>query len=110
MQRVTLHIEGELKVRTRRVHAANSFNSAFVSFRSRCRTTGILVAAALAPRAISKLESAVFALSDDELDVVMHLAAPLPPQNRNGFLEAIAAELQARGGEVGPGSGAPHRQ
>ena len=43
-------------------------------------------------------------LSDDELDVVMNLAAPLPPQNRNNFLEAIAAELQARGAEVGPGA------
>jgi hypothetical protein len=43
-------------------------------------------------------------LSDDELDAVMNLAAPLPPQNRNRFLEAIAAELQARGAEVGPGA------
>jgi hypothetical protein len=44
------------------------------------------------------------ALSDDELDAVLNLAAPLPPQNRNSFLEAIAAELQARGTEAGPGA------
>jgi hypothetical protein len=43
-------------------------------------------------------------LSDDELDAVMNLAQPLPPQNRNAFLEAIAAELQARGAEAGPGA------
>jgi hypothetical protein len=46
----------------------------------------------------------MLALSDDELDAVMHLAAPLPLQNRKRFLEAIASELQARGAEAGPGA------
>jgi hypothetical protein len=46
----------------------------------------------------------MLSLTDEELDVVMNLAAPLPPQTRNNFLEAIAAELQARGAEVGPGA------
>jgi hypothetical protein len=52
------------------------------------------------------MESALppFSFSDSELDAVMNLAAPLPAQNRNRFLETIAAELQARGGEVGPGA------
>jgi hypothetical protein len=48
-------------------------------------------------------------LSDDELAAVMNLSAPLPPANRNRFLEAIAAELQVRGGCSGPGRGASRR-
>jgi hypothetical protein len=31
-----------------------------------------------------------FSFSDDELEQLMVLATPLPPQNRNRFLEAIA--------------------
>ena len=52
----------------------------------------------------------MLSLTDEELDVVMNLAAPLPPQTGNNFLEAIAAELQARGGGGRSRSGAPHRQ
>ena len=44
------------------------------------------------------------ALTDAELDIVMTLAAPLPPENRSDFLEAIAGELTAQGAEVGPGA------
>ena len=43
----------------------------------------------------------MLALSDDELEVVMNLAAPLPPQNCNSFLEAIAAELRGHAGSIG---------
>ena len=41
----------------------------------------------------------MLALSDDELDVVINLAAPLPPRTEKSFLEAMAAELtrEARG-------------
>ena len=44
------------------------------------------------------------ALSDDELDIVLALAKPLPPENRDGFLRAIAAELAAHGMPIGPGA------
>jgi hypothetical protein len=40
--------------------------------------------------------------SDAEIDVVLALAAPLPPENRTRFLEAIAAELAAHGTQIGP--------
>jgi hypothetical protein len=43
-------------------------------------------------------------LTDDEMNTVMALAAPLPPENRVPFLEAIADELAANGAEVGPGA------
>jgi hypothetical protein len=43
-------------------------------------------------------------LDDDEMNMVMALAAPLPAQNRVPFLEAIAAEIEANGAEVGPGA------
>lgn len=44
------------------------------------------------------------ALSDDDIDVLMTLASPLPLENRSGFLEAVAAELAAQGAEPGPGA------
>jgi hypothetical protein len=44
------------------------------------------------------------AFSDAELDMLLTLAQPLPPENRTRFLEAIAAELAAQGAELGPGS------
>jgi hypothetical protein len=40
-------------------------------------------------------------LSDDELNVVMAAARPLPVERRDAFLQAVAAEL--RGRELGPG-------
>jgi hypothetical protein len=43
-------------------------------------------------------------LDDSELETVMALAAPLPPENRVPFLEAVADELAAQGAEVGPGA------
>ena len=49
-----------------------------------------------------------FSLSDAELEQLMVLATPLPPQNRSRFFEAVSAEVQARGADcVGPGT--PHR-
>ena len=44
------------------------------------------------------------ALTDAELDIVMTLTSPLPPENRSDFLEAIAGELTAQGAEIGPGA------
>ena len=43
-------------------------------------------------------------LTDDEMNTIMALAAPLPQESRAGFLEAIAAELAVQGAEVGPGA------
>ena len=46
-----------------------------------------------------------FSLSDAELEQLMVLATPLPPQNRSRFFEAVSAEVQARGADcVGPGT------
>ncbi len=42
--------------------------------------------------------------NDDEMNTVMALAQPLPPENRVPFLEAVADELAANGAEVGPGA------
>jgi hypothetical protein len=41
-------------------------------------------------------------LSDDEMDAVYRACRPLAPRQRDGFLRALAAELQGR--EIGPGS------
>lgn len=41
-------------------------------------------------------------LSDSELDQVYAACRPLAPDQRNGFLQALAAEL--RGREIGPGT------
>jgi hypothetical protein len=35
------------------------------------------------------------ALTDSELDIVMHAAAPLQPPDRDGFLQAVAKRLTA---------------
>jgi hypothetical protein len=45
---------------------------------------------------------APIALSDAQLDAVMRVCAPLRPDARGGFLEAVAAALQGR--EIGDGS------
>ena len=37
--------------------------------------------------------STPIALSDSELDIIMHAAAPLQPQDRDGFLQAVAKRL-----------------
>jgi hypothetical protein len=42
------------------------------------------------------------ALSDLQLDAIMRACAPLQPDARAGFLEAVAAALQGR--EVGDGA------
>ena len=42
-------------------------------------------------------------LDDAEMDQVMSACAPLPPERRDAFLQAIAAEL-AGCPEIGPGS------
>jgi hypothetical protein len=45
-----------------------------------------------------------FSLSDDELDDVMNLAAPLDPAMRDPFLRAVAIELaRYRPEAIGPG-------
>jgi hypothetical protein len=44
--------------------------------------------------------------TDEEKDLLLTLAAPIPPRQRQEFLLAIAAELeteQTAGAEVGPG-------
>jgi hypothetical protein len=41
-------------------------------------------------------------LSDDELDAVMTIAAPIPPSRRSDFLEAVATILR-QPNERGPG-------
>ena len=41
-------------------------------------------------------------LSDDQLEIVMGLARPLPPWQRGLFLEAVARRLE--GAEIGDGS------
>lgn len=43
------------------------------------------------------------ALSDAQLDAVMNAARPIPPEQRDAFLHAVADAL-AQAGEVGPGS------
>jgi hypothetical protein len=42
-------------------------------------------------------------LSDDELEIVMSAAAPLPPQDRSRFLIDVAAELEKHRSDLGPG-------
>jgi hypothetical protein len=42
------------------------------------------------------------ALSDEQLAAIMRACAPLRPDDRAGFLEAVAAALQGR--EIGDGS------
>jgi hypothetical protein len=44
-----------------------------------------------------------FALSDEELDLLMTLAQPLPPHARPAFVEAVLAQAAKYGVEVGPG-------
>ena len=41
-------------------------------------------------------------LTDEELQHVMDLAAPIPIEQRDAFLRSLAAELRIRG-DVGPG-------
>ena len=41
--------------------------------------------------------STMFALSDNQLALVMTAAGPLPPEKRSVFLERVAARLQLRG-------------
>jgi hypothetical protein len=43
-------------------------------------------------------------LSDDELAAVLAAARPLERGQRDGFLQAVAAELKARGPILGPGT------
>jgi hypothetical protein len=43
-------------------------------------------------------------LSDDELDAVMAAARPIDRDQRDAFLQTVAAELRKAGGEVGPGT------
>jgi hypothetical protein len=45
----------------------------------------------------------MISLDDDEMAALLDLA-PLQPRERARFLEAIAAELQAHPGELGPGA------
>ena len=45
----------------------------------------------------------MLSLDDSELEIIMQLAQPLPAQNRVHFLEAVAAEIEAQGAEVGVG-------
>jgi hypothetical protein len=42
-------------------------------------------------------------LTDEQLAQVMELAAPIPVEQRDKFLRALAGELHLRGGDVGPG-------
>jgi hypothetical protein len=42
-------------------------------------------------------------LSDSDLDMIMHACRPISPERRDGFLQAVASELE-RCGEIGPGS------
>ena len=44
------------------------------------------------------------ALTDDELTAVMAAARPLDRDQRDAFLQAVAAELRKPGGAVGPGT------
>jgi hypothetical protein len=39
--------------------------------------------------------STPIALSDSELDIIMHAAAPLQPQDRDAFLKDVAGRLAA---------------
>jgi hypothetical protein len=48
------------------------------------------------------MQSLPVALSGADLESVMTAAAPIQPQDRDGFLQAICAEL-AKYPEVGPG-------
>jgi hypothetical protein len=43
------------------------------------------------------------ALSDDELDALLVLAAPVPVEQRDAFLKDVVRELAAYNGDVGPG-------
>jgi predicted DNA-binding transcriptional regulator YafY len=43
-------------------------------------------------------------LSDDELTAVMSACRPLDRDQRDEFLQAVAAELRKAGGAVGPGT------
>ena len=42
-------------------------------------------------------------LTDDELQIILTSAAPIPIADRAGFLEAVATRLQQTGGELGVG-------
>ena len=42
-------------------------------------------------------------LSDSELDAVMAAARPIDRDQRDAFMQAVAAELRKAGGAVGPG-------
>jgi hypothetical protein len=43
-------------------------------------------------------------LTDDELAIVLALAAPIAHDQRPGFVEAVVLELRAHGGELGAGA------
>jgi hypothetical protein len=45
----------------------------------------------------------MYALTDEALDSLMVLAAPLPPHARAAFVEAVLEEATKRGGEMGAG-------
>ena len=45
----------------------------------------------------------MIALSDDELSAVMDAGRPIPPPDRDLFLQALADELAQHPGEVGAG-------
>jgi hypothetical protein len=42
-------------------------------------------------------------LTDDELAILLALAAPIAHDQRPGFVEAVVLELHAHGGEFGAG-------
>jgi hypothetical protein len=50
-------------------------------------------------------------LSDEEMDLLLALAAPIDQRRRTEFLAAVAAELEAAAAQtgVGPGLGVLHR-
>jgi hypothetical protein len=46
----------------------------------------------------------MISLSDEEMDAITELAAPILPSHRGAFLEAVAVELQAHPDAIGVGS------
>jgi hypothetical protein len=50
-------------------------------------------------------------LNDEEMDLLLALAAPIDQRQRDQFLHEVAAELEAASAQtgVGPGPGALHR-
>jgi hypothetical protein len=50
-----------------------------------------------------------FSLSDAEIDLILNLAAPIPPEHRDAFLQTVAAAL-SKYPESGHGPGLVHRE